>query len=392
MTLLITMPPTTPYTCVNWVMCLIGLLLYLGDIGTDIWVAVQYLMRGYVLWFALTLTFVLLSTFIIQVFSYFWYLDDSGSGSDSGAPESCALIGLHFCQLGIFTRYKKLLKNGFREIKEKKPCSTEESVSEIWGMTADISMLKLFETHLESVPQLILQLYIYLEHKEKMTIQYLTLTMSFFSIAWSTVDYQRCLRRSLPNKREISHLSSVTVYLMYKMFTITSRVLSFVLLTILNAHFTLALFGITWLCTFIWAWKQQTDFCTSRGLEVFYRVIIGAILVFTFFNIKGQNTQSSMICYYALSFCETLGIVILCVCLCAPLTVFSFFLPICIVMFIFFFLGIIFLFIYYLALHPNKQSSAQFDEIDGAQRSSAQFDEVDGAHSRTASRINNFLQ
>lgn len=68
-----------------------------------------------------------------------------------------------------FCRYYGLLKRSFRCVWRTPSESSNEK--ELFGLAADLSMLRLMETFLESVPQLLLQTYIMLWHQRTSKIQ-----------------------------------------------------------------------------------------------------------------------------------------------------------------------------------------------------------------------------
>lgn len=111
------------------------------------------------------------------------------------------------------------------------------------------------------------------------------------------MDYSSYLRRSLPHVRGMPSLSSRGVYLLYKFLTLTSCILSYSLLITVSVYSTAAL-TVLWLLLTVWVHFLNTNFCTSKALEFFYRTIVGAILVFTFFNVKGKDTKLVMTVYY----------------------------------------------------------------------------------------------
>lgn len=213
------------------------------------------------------------------------------------------------------------------------------------------------------------------------------MAMSFVTIAWSTVDYRRCLRSSLIYVNLMPSGIPTAIYLFYKIFTITPRILSLTLFLMLS-YFTIPAIALVWLVGTIWTFVEKTNFCTSRVLEWLYRGIVGVILIFTFFNIKGRKTKVPMTVYYIFSVTENLSAPILLLLLKPESEGTDYFQPI--ILFILFSnsIGLIFLGVYYRLLHPYVPPSVfPSDRI---------ADEVDGAPSHVENvkktRLDHFLQ
>ncbi|XP_076617858.1 XK-related protein 9 [Chaetodon auriga] len=378
------------YTKVRWLLTIAGLFLYVVDIWTDIGLALKYFQEKHFVWTGLTLVFVLAGLLVTQIFSYAWYKDDmndvwinpEGRPTISGMSKG-GLAVLHLFGFGIFTRYYHLLKRGSKVIWTTTDSYTVEERREahhnLFCLATDLSMLKLFESFLESVPQLLLQLYIVLGHEECSVMQYLSMAFSFFNIAWALVDYRRCLRRSLPQTREMPSGLPTAIYLLYKLCTITSQILSYTLLLILSTYTTVAL-TILWLMATTWTHLLQTNFCSSLGLEFLYRAVIGVILTFTFFNVKGQDTRVAMIIYYSFYSLINVTAPLLLAFLKPELQITTFLLTVSGLIFGFSVLGLVCLLLYYLLLHPRGMWR-EADEVDGLRK-----------ETETTKRIRNFLQ
>lgn len=188
------------------------------------------------------------------------------------------------------------------------------------------------------------------------------MAVSFLNVAWSTVDYWRCLRRSLPNTEEMPRGIPTVVYLLYKVLTITARILSLTMLIMLTPWNTLVLV-VVWFATTLWAHVVKTEFCTSPCLEELYRGVVGVILVFTFFNIKGKKTKLEMSLYYLTSTLHNVSAPVILFLLTPRTAELDFFLPVTVFILTSNMLGLGFLILYYRSLHPRYQDEA--DVVDG---------------------------
>lgn len=207
----------------------------------------------------------------------------------------------------------------------------------------------------------------------------LSMAFSFFNVAWALVDYRRCLRRSLPKIREMPSGLPTLVYLLYKLCTITGCILGYSLLLILSPVTAIALI-VLWVLGITWTHYLQTTFCSSKGLEFLYRAVIGAILTFTFFNVKGQDTKVAMIIYYFFHTALNIIAPILLAFLKPDLQYATFFLTVTCLIIGGSLLGLLSLVVYYLRLHPEGKWR-EADEVDGL-----------GKETKATKRIRNFLQ
>lgn len=132
------------------------------DLVTDIAVACfHYLNNDY--WYcALTVAFIMLPTLITTSISLRWYIVDSRIEGTDPVSKSQWIVRFifHTLQIGPILRYYESLQYGlkFRETKD-----LEEKRGIYMKMIyedADATMLRLFESFMESAPQLMLQMYI----------------------------------------------------------------------------------------------------------------------------------------------------------------------------------------------------------------------------------------
>ncbi|XP_068093591.1 XK-related protein 9 [Hyperolius riggenbachi] len=379
------------FTKWNFLMTIFGVFTFLADIGLDLWITFKYFQEGVPAFGLLTIFFVIWASLIIQAFSYTWFQDDCDEHS---CPKK--ILILHVFQLGTFVRYWYVLKYGYKvncKCNAKKTNWEETKTRAVEAMT-DLSMLRCFKTYLESTPQLILQLYILMTHKTITIFQYASILVSVTSISWSTIDYQMSLRKSLPGKKGIGVGAPMLFFLFYKFFTLTSWILSIVLLLYCNIHIFTALLVMLFVAGVLWACKVQTEFCKTLGMEFLYRAVVGIILIFTFFNVKGSRTLLPISIYYVVRTLTTAGILVLTTYLRPNFvkTVVFAILSIAVVVALGF--GILSLILYYGCFHPSLQSGEGTieDESGGDAVDGPSIYAVVGSPSRTRSpRIQKFI-
>lgn len=75
----------TKYTIWDCLWILAAVVVYFADVGTDIWLSVDYYLRREYWWFGLTLFFVVLGSFSVQVFSFRWFVHDFSTDESANA-------------------------------------------------------------------------------------------------------------------------------------------------------------------------------------------------------------------------------------------------------------------------------------------------------------------
>ncbi|XP_051527826.1 XK-related protein 8.3 [Myxocyprinus asiaticus] len=298
-------PTFSKYSWLDFVFTVIGVCTFLFDVGSDLWVAKEFYTRGDFVWFGLVLGFMLLSSVIIQMFSWFWlqYDRDLEDFEPQASAGNIVLFGgakrvklslfLHVCQLGFFVRHISAIWQGFR-VWWRGGSGSEYAVY----LTHDLSMLRLIETFCESAPQLTLMTYIMLHCNHARIVQCVSVVASTTSIAWMVVDYHRSLRSFLPDKDKQGWTSAV-VYFLWNLFLIGPRVASVALFASVLPCYIAAHFLSLWPVFLLWAWRQGTDFMDSTMGEWLYRATIGLIWYFSWFNVAEGHTRGRSVIYHA---------------------------------------------------------------------------------------------
>ncbi|PIK42027.1 putative XK-related protein 6 [Apostichopus japonicus] len=354
-----------------------GMFTYVADIVTDIVVAVQYLFDSDYLWAIMTFAFVLVPSVTLQYFSLRWFIIDiskedwhKGKGFMAKLLSWAEWLLFHIFQLGAIKRYWRTLKYGWR--------SRDESDSHTKRMMnyrmmvyeyRDITMLRLLEAFMESAPQLVLQLYIIKKQYDAMEdihwITGISALASLSSLAWGLEAYHKALRESRHDKRNIGYLG-VGFRMMWRTFTISSRVISLALFASVYKWIIFPIVGGHWLLMTMWLIYQKTDFCNTSLEEWFFDGVIGIIYIFSFFNMKEGRTVYRAIIFYSVVFLENT-------------LLFGFWyysddgipsakwyaIPAFILVWGGFFIGLFFMVSYYCCLHPNIEFPCHKKTVEG---------------------------
>lgn len=90
---------------VHWfwdLVALVSVFTFIADIGSDLFVAGLYFSKGQYTWFGLTLGFVFLSSFTLQIFSAKWLYEDTQIIESK--KENWLIYMLHILHLGPIIR------------------------------------------------------------------------------------------------------------------------------------------------------------------------------------------------------------------------------------------------------------------------------------------------
>lgn len=106
-------PTFSKYSWLDFVFSVIGVCTFLFDWGCDVWVATEFYSRGDFFWFGVLVGLMVLSSVVVQLFSWFWFkYDRELEGFNAKTSSENIFLGnrvklsclLHVFQLGFFCR------------------------------------------------------------------------------------------------------------------------------------------------------------------------------------------------------------------------------------------------------------------------------------------------
>ncbi|XP_018079202.1 XK-related protein 4 isoform X2 [Xenopus laevis] len=405
------------YTVWDCLWILAAVAVYFADVGSDIWLSVDYYLRGQRWWFGLTLFFVVLGSLSVQLFSFRWFAHDfstenssqcnpieskaaaasaaacegdarpstpqrqasttsssckpnntaTNTGTNTGTStnransrdrsSSCSFCIwimqslIHILQLGQICRYFHTIYLGIRSRRS----GENDRWRLYWKMVyeyADVSMLHLLATFLESAPQLVLQLCIVVQTRSLQALQGLTAAASLVSLAWALASYQKALRDSRDDKKPISYMA-VIIQFCWHFFTIAARVITFALFaSVFQLYFGIFIV-LHWCIMTFWIVHCETEFCITKWEEIVFDMVVGIIYIFSWFNVKEGRTRCRLFIYYFVILIENTALSTLWYLYKAPQILDAFAIPALCVVFSSFLTGIVFMLMYYAFFHPN---------------------------------------
>ncbi|XP_019739300.1 XK-related protein 4 [Hippocampus comes] len=404
------------YTLWDCLWIVAAVAVYVADVGTDVWLSVDYYLHRDYWWFGLTLFFVVLGSFSVQLFSFRWFVHDFSAEDAAEAAADCShmdgkklLSGsashgdvsaqhppttpqrqastaskntptnstgsaaagrrtrkrsasysawmwfsqslIHIFQLGQIWRYLHTIYLGVRS----RQSAETERWRYHWRMIyefADVSMLHLLATFLESAPQLVLQLCIIIQTHKLQAVQGMTAAASLVSLAWALASYQKALRESREDKKPIAYLA-VIIQFCWHFFTIAARVITFALFaSVFQLYFGIFIV-LHWCIMTFWIVHCETDFCISKWEEIVFDMVVGIIYIFSWFNVKEGRTRCRLFIYYLVILLENTALSALWYIYRSPQPTDSFAVPALCVIFSSFLTGVVFLLMYYAFFHPN---------------------------------------
>ncbi|XP_025221490.1 XK-related protein 8 [Theropithecus gelada] len=344
------------------VLCVLGTAAFLLDLGADLWAAVQYALDGCYLWAALVLALLGLASVALQLFSWLWLRADPAGLHGSQPPRRCLAL-LHLLQLGYLYRCVQELRQGLLVWQQEEPSEFDLAYADF--LSLDISMLRLFETFLETAPQLTLVLAIMLQSGRAEYYQWFGICTSFLGISWALLDYHRALRTCLPSKPLLG-LGSSVIYFLWNLLLLWPRVLAVALFSALFPSYVALHFLGLWLVLLLWVWLQGTDFMPDPSSEWLYRVTVATILYFSWFNVAEGHTLGRATIHFAFLLTDSILLVV-------TWMTHSSWLPSGIPLQLWlpvgcgcFFLGLALRLVYYRWLHPSCCWKPDPDQVDGA--------------------------
>ncbi|KAM4694723.1 XK-related protein 5 [Discoglossus pictus] len=167
----------------------------------------------------------------------------------------------------------------------------------------DVSFLRLLEALLQALPHFLLQTFIYLTLEQTEVFPVLSALLSLLSLSWALVAYSRFMCLLKPG-----HLSmpwaALLCQLLWRMGMIGTRVMALVVFARVYHFWVFAVGGAHWLVMSFWLVAQQTDVISRPCYWKMFNVLIGAVYVFCFINVRDGPSRYRVAIFYVIMLLE----------------------------------------------------------------------------------------
>ena len=234
---------------------LTGLLLYVFDVGSDIYVAITYFQKEDYWWFGITIALVILPGIIVNFSSLIVNLDISDKG---GISQVLACV----FQLFVIQQYCEALKRWKRMnwgIGAPQPCNEDnydtcecknckryfEKKKQCADYDRNLALTRYIEAFVESAPQWCLQFYIMLRQWSFPWITIASTVFSLLSMAWSITLVEKTGK--IDNNPTMTFPKrSLIVFSLWQLGILVSRLSAIVIFAYVFRSYVFIVIGIHW--------------------------------------------------------------------------------------------------------------------------------------------------
>ncbi|XP_069029887.1 XK-related protein 5b [Embiotoca jacksoni] len=268
-----------------------------------------------------------------QWLSYLWYLSD-------GQIRRKSLRWTHILHLGLFKRLLECMH-----------LPDEDVYGEIMQQ-GDASALRLFEALVVTLPETLLQCYVLIctdiGIKSPASVCFV---VCLLSLAWALVLYARACSLIRPGHLHMTP-AAILCRLLWRISMLGSRFAVLMLFTRIFKQWILGVIGVHWLGATFWMVSQQTDIIRSTSRWRLFNLVLGAIHIFLFLNVKYGQSRYRMAGFYLAMFLENAFLLLASSWLFTMISWDTVGIPAAV--FCSFLIGVIALVLYYRFLHPKS--------------------------------------
>lgn len=305
-----------PFTALQCVGAIISLILLVVDVVTDISLALEYRDHDRILECALTSSVIIASFLVTGILSTIWYIQDD-AGPQNRVKKILFLIAVF--PFSIIIRNLVFIKHGWLSRKSRSEEKRLKHYRQKMKDDRDVSLLMMFDSFVESAPQLIIQIYIAMHHppQESLHLEILrsfTIATSLAGLSWSVTSYYRNLRIfSATSDLKANSLCGAVGYFLWRVFEIGPRITAIVMLLSVDGHGLYVIFGslVHWFIMLTMAFLRHVKVYTKPVHNIMFIVFISLVQIISYMNLSDGKSRLFAIAYYAIFYVENAVMILL---------------------------------------------------------------------------------
>ena len=211
-----------------------GFILYIADVGTDIYVAIQYYKEGLYIPFITTVVFTAIPVFIVNIFATYSLKKGHVTLKFASCFVHLAMVHLFVEELHRWKQDREHSHNG----KHFSKCECADCISRFKNntkATLDSTLVRYMETFAESAPQCCFQVIVMRASGEYPWYRITSVSISLLSVLWSIYLLEKAYwinRRVEQDLRPATYpKKSAFVFVLWQLLLLFARCLTIVILT-----------------------------------------------------------------------------------------------------------------------------------------------------------------
>ena len=274
------------------------LLLYLAELGLQVWVAVGLFADNLQVWFALLLGFMTVPLLTAQLVSCQWAWPEKG-----GLSSACLTLLPHLTCVAVPWRYARLILT----------CEALDTKKEL----SQVCLLRVFLAFSSSLPIILLETYLLLNSPPGEMVEqyvlYCALGVTLVSVCWSLATHRK-------RSKDYNFLATLiswpgTVFrITWRFGELTARILILALFAGLHSFWILLVLALHWLTMFTWSLTEQVVQTATSGLTlkaIKTSLMSSYVHVFCYLNISQNSSRARLILFYVMICLENTVLLVL---------------------------------------------------------------------------------
>jgi len=275
----------------------VSLASYFCDVVFDIIATYTFFVSGHTPWFWISLISIASSLITCQILSAKWMMKQERY-RNMNRKKFIILTTFHALGGGIIWRYSLLFA----------PIQLDHVKQEM----RNLCVLRMIHGFAESMTLLLIQTYIACISRDSVQeINVISMALSLFNVCWALASFTKNIRQHNVHRLVLTWIGVIFQF-MWRLGTITSRVLVLVLYSTVYKSYVFLVIILHWITMMLWVLSRYAAFNKtkvekiSKLQEIGLSLFVSYIHIFCYVNLEEQSTKLKIITFYAIMLVENI--------------------------------------------------------------------------------------